>query len=118
VRYLLALLPCFLLVLFFVYEVDMAIRAPACATAANLDGWCLPLGWEGPFSDYWANRSRRNAIIGASLNLGAGLLSLGLGAFVAVRLPSSSGRIEMILQIQALLLLALILKSLVLNGSS
>jgi hypothetical protein len=118
VRHFLVLLPCFLLVLFFVDEMDMALRAPECATAADLDGWCLPLGWEGPFADYWTNHSRRNAIIGASLNLGAGLLALGLSVFVAVRPSPSGGRIGMILQIQALLLLALTLKSLMLNDPS
>lgn len=97
---------------------DMALRAPACATPADLDGWCLPIGWEGPFADDWANHSRRNAIIGASLNLSAGLLALGLSVFVAVRPSSSGGRIGMILQIQALLLLALTLKSLMLNDPS
>ncbi|HZH51940.1 MAG TPA: hypothetical protein VEZ16_08675 [Microvirga sp.] len=96
----------------------MAIRAPACATAADLDSWCLPLGWEGPFSDYWANRSRPNAIIGASLNRGAGLLAFGIGMVASMRPAFAGSRIEMILQIQALLLLALTLKSLVLNDPS
>jgi hypothetical protein len=107
-----------LLVLFFIYEMDMALRAPVCALPEELGGWCLPLGWEGPFSDNWANRLRQNAIISASLNLGVGLLALGLSMFIAVRPASAAGRIGMILQIQALLLLALTLKSLVLNDPS
>jgi hypothetical protein len=118
VRYLLALLPCFLLVLFFIYEMDMALRAPSCASPTESDGWCLPLGWEGPFSDDWSYRSRRNAIIGASLNLGAGLSALVFGVFTATRPAPFGRRIPTILQIQAVLLLALVLKSLALNGPS
>jgi hypothetical protein len=118
VRYLFALLPCFLLVLFFIYEMDMALRAPSCASPTELGGWCLPLGWEGPFSDDWSNRSRQNAIIGASLNLGAGLSALVLGVLTAIRSSASGPRMRTIMQIQAALLLTLVLKSLVLDDPS
>jgi hypothetical protein len=118
VRYLFALIPCFVLVVLFAYDLDMALRAPLCASPSELGGWCLPLGWQGPFSDHWANRSRQNAIIAASLNLGATITALGLSAFAAMRPSLSGNRITVIVLPQIILLLILALKSYVLNDPS
>jgi hypothetical protein len=109
-------LPCVFLVLLFAFDLDMALRAPVCASAGELGGWCLPLGWEGPFSDYWSNHSRNNAIIDASFNLGAGLLVLTLCVLLARHQHPSHRSLAIMLQLA--LLLIVFLKGLVLNDPS
>jgi hypothetical protein len=40
--------------------------APLCRNFRDLESWCLPIGFEGPFSDIWANHSLHNARLLAS----------------------------------------------------
>ena len=71
--------------LFFValiYDFAAAWFAPACVSAQDLGWWCLPIGFEGPFGDSWANRSFFNARVAAT----ADLIVVGLAFFV----PSTS----------------------------
>jgi hypothetical protein len=69
--------------LFFVvliYDFAAAWFAPACVSARELGWWCLPIGFEGPFGDLWANRSFFNARVAAT----ADLIVVGLAFFCAV----------------------------------
>src|SRR3981081_2740451 len=61
----------FVLLASLVYDLLAAWSAPRCQTPNDLDlwSWCLPIGWEGPFSDVWANRSFFNARVSATTNI-------------------------------------------------
>jgi hypothetical protein len=76
------------------------------------------LGWEGSFADLWSNRSRHNAAISASINVEAPFLTLALCIFLTLRQREPGNHRLLIIPIQLGLLLALVLKTLALNGLS
>ena len=67
-----------------VYGVIVAWFAPRCASVTEIGwvSWCLPIGFEGPFADAWANRSFANARIWAASSLT--VASLFLGALIHI----------------------------------
>ncbi|MBM6579133.1 hypothetical protein ILT44_02970 [Microvirga sp. BT689] len=118
VRSVLLLLPCALLVGFFVYDLGVSLTAPVCLSPASLGTGCLPLGWEGPFSDHWGNRSRSNAVIDRSLNLGFGLMVFTICSALLYRRSAERSNQSLIVMLQIGLVLALLLKSTLLNEAS
>lgn len=114
----LLLIPVAMLAALFAYDLDMALHATECASYRELGTGCLPLGWEGPFSDYWSNRSHANAIINATLNLGLGLAVLVACATLLFRPRSAPMRQTQIVLFQIGLIVVLIFKSLLLNTPS
>jgi hypothetical protein len=91
--------------------------APICASAQDLGTWCLPIGFEGPFADYWSNRSLSNARIAATIYLASALFLLWvLVFFVLLRPTPYSGKIITIAF--AITLPVLFLGSCVLNNFS
>jgi hypothetical protein len=114
-NYLLAL-PCLLLLVLFTFDLVMALSAPICTSAQELDSWCLPIGWEGPFADDWGNRSRGNALINATLNFAATLLVLAICVRRFSHPPQSRLLAPALLQLG--LVAGLFLKGLALNNPS
>ena len=53
--------------IFVTYNFASAWLAPLCKNAGEGNGWCQPIGFEGPFTDAWANRSLFNARLLASI---------------------------------------------------
>ena len=60
-----------LFLLWSVYDMFVAWFAPRCGSVTEIRwfSWCLPIGFEGPFADVWANRSFANARIWAATSL-------------------------------------------------
>ena len=112
IKSILPLLPCVVLLFAFADALSTALHAPICTSPSELGTGCLTLGWEGPFSDYWGNRSRQNAIIDASMNLGLGLTTLAICAAMFRR------HTGLLVLIQLSLLVILFLKYLILNEPS
>lgn len=114
----LLLLPCASFVALCAYDLGVSLTAPICPSPADLGTGCLPLGWEGPFSDYWGNRSRTNAVTDRSLNLGLGLVVLTTCSALLFQRSSERSSRLLIIMIQSGLLLALLLKSALLSDFS
>jgi hypothetical protein len=55
----------------FTYDFAEAWLAPRCSSIRDvgLFAWCLPIGFEGPITDFWSNRSLFNARVATTLNL-------------------------------------------------
>jgi hypothetical protein len=68
------------------YDLAAPWFAPRCHSVRDLErsGWCLPIGFEGPFADVWANRSVFNARVLATAKFA--ILSLAFGIAVYFRL--------------------------------
>jgi hypothetical protein len=63
--------------------------APVCQTVWDLDGWCLPIGFEGPFADFWSNRSLFSARVSGTIHFVIAALTLGAAVYFLVkRLPN------------------------------
>ena len=110
-------LPLVLLTLLFVYDLAAAVLAPVCRSVAELDGWwCVTIGWEGPFADFWSNRSRSNAIINATLNLSGALAAFVICIWQVARGEDRANLVIVLTQLA--LVAALVLKGLALNEVS
>src|SRR3954451_1268603 len=68
-----------------IYDFVEAWFAPPCRSVREMHvvNWCLPIGFEGPFGDVWANRSWFNARASATFHLIVIALAFAVGTYFA-----------------------------------
>jgi hypothetical protein len=102
----------------YFYDLLLSWFAPRCETPSDLEGWwCLPIGWSGPFSDIWSNRSFFNSRVDSTINFIIWILIVGLAIHVFFIRRSPRGR-RLLLFASIGALLFMIVKALCLNNIS
>jgi hypothetical protein len=59
--------------------------APRCTSLSDLDSWCLPIGFQGPFADSWANRSWFNARASATFGLAVNASAFAVATYFTIK---------------------------------
>src|SRR5262245_93207 len=68
-----------------IYVFAQAWFSYPCHSTHDIDGWCLTVGFAGPFSDAWSNRSLFNARFSATFHLTLAIAAIACATYFIVR---------------------------------
>jgi hypothetical protein len=97
------------------YSLAEAWLAPRCTSIreVGLFAWCMPIGFGGPFADFWSNRSFHNARISATFDWSVVFVGFAVAAYFATKEHRRTRAISYYCGLVSLLVL--LTKSFVLN---